>query len=97
MAAVRRAVEFGVAALGIVEPRNAESGAADSKLAAVKMVVAKMVAARLPVAKRRRAAVSKKRAVQAQRLTERDDRNVRKTRRKEARRSWYKIPPWGDP
>ena len=64
------------------------------KSAAVTMVVVKMVAARLPVAKRRRAAVSKKRAVLAQRLTERDDRNVRKTRRKEVLRSWYKIRPW---
>jgi hypothetical protein len=54
-----------------------------------------MVAVRLSAAKPRRAAVSKKRAVLALRLIERDDRNVRRTCRKEARRSWYRILPWG--
>jgi hypothetical protein len=87
LAAVLSGAEFGVA-----EWSFAERPAVDSKLAAVKMV-----AVRLSVVKARRAAVSKKRAVQAQRLIERDDRNVRKTRRKEARRSWCKIPAWCDP
>jgi hypothetical protein len=67
--------------------------AADWKSAAVKVVAVKMVARR-PAGRPRRAVASKKRAVLAQRLIERDDRNVRKTRRKGALRSWYKIPPW---
>jgi hypothetical protein len=70
--------------------------AADSKSVAVKSAAVKVVARR-PAGRPRRAAASKKRAVLAQRLIERDDRNVRKTRRKEARRNWYRIPPWGDP
>jgi len=56
-----------------------------------------MAAARLADVERQRVSESGKRVELAQRLIERDDRNVRKTRRKEARRSWYKIPPWGDP
>jgi len=59
------------------------------KLAAVKMVLLMRSAERL-----RSAEVREQWAVLAQRLIERDDRNVRKTRRKGARRSWYKIPPW---
>jgi len=56
-----------------------------------------MVVVRLADVERQRVSESGKRVELAQRLIERDDRNVRKTRRKEARRSWYKIPPWGDP
>jgi hypothetical protein len=63
--------------------------AADWKSAAVKMA-----AARLADVERQRVSESGKRVELAQMLTERDDRNVRKTRRKETRRSWYKIPPW---
>jgi hypothetical protein len=61
-------------------------------MAAVKLVLLMRPAERL-----RPAEVREQGAVQAQRLIERDDRNVRKTRRKEARRSWYRIPPWCDP
>jgi hypothetical protein len=38
--------------------------------------------------------VSKELVALAQSLIERDDRNVHRRRRKAARRSWYKIPPW---
>jgi hypothetical protein len=96
------AAELGVAGLGI-----AELGAVELKSAVVKMVVVKMVAVKLAEAKMvvlmrsaerlRRAEVREQWAVLAQRLIERDDRNVRKRCRKGARRSWYRIPPWGDP
>lgn len=69
----------------------------DSKSAAVKMAAVKMVLLMRSAERLRPAEVREQWAVLAQRLIERDDRNVRKTRRKGARRSWYKIPPWGDP
>jgi hypothetical protein len=101
------AAELGVAGLGIAELGAVELKSAVVKMVVVKMVVVKMVAVKLAEAKMvvlmrsaerlRRAEVREQWAVLAQRLIERDDRNVRKRCRKGARRSWYRIPPWGDP
>ena len=52
------------------------------------MVAVSLAAAKLLVSE------SRGQVERAKRLIERDDRNVRKTRRKGARRNWYRIQPW---